>query len=108
MGYYRKFVHHFGLLSKPLTSLLKKHTIFIWTSVQDQTLKEALCSMPVLKLPEFFDSFDIETDACATEIGVVLTQDGHPISFINKALAPKSQGLSTYEKEYMAILMAMS
>jgi hypothetical protein len=55
-SYYRKFVRHFGVLSKPLTSLLKKHTIFIWTSVQDQAfqaLKEALCFVPVLKLPDF-------------------------------------------------------
>jgi hypothetical protein len=100
-SYYRKFVRHFGVLSKPLTSLLKKHTIFIWTSVQDQAfqaLKEALCFVPVLKLPDFSRSFAIETDACATGIGAVLTQDGHPIAFISKALGPKSQGLSTYEK----------
>ena len=55
----------------------------------------------------FSRSFAIETDACATGIGAVLTQDGHPIAFISKALGPKSQGLSTYEKN-MAILMALS
>jgi len=30
-GYYRRFVRHFSILSKPLTNLLKKHTLFIWT-----------------------------------------------------------------------------
>jgi hypothetical protein len=34
-------------------------------------------------------------------------QDGHPITFLIKALGPKSRGLSTYEKEYMVILLAM-
>jgi hypothetical protein len=31
-GYYRKFVKHFGIISKPLTNLLRKNTIFVWTS----------------------------------------------------------------------------
>ena len=34
-GYYRKFVRHFGLLAKPLTTLLHKHTVFQWTSIHD-------------------------------------------------------------------------
>jgi hypothetical protein len=34
-------------------------------------------------------------------------QDGHPIAFVSKALGPKLRGLSTYENEYVAILMAV-
>ena len=34
-------------------------------------------------------------------------QSGHPLAYISKPLGPKSAGLSTYEKEYMAILLAM-
>jgi hypothetical protein len=34
-------------------------------------------------------------------------QQGHPLAFISKALGPKSKGLSTYEKEYLAILIAV-
>jgi hypothetical protein len=30
-----------------------------------------------------------------------------PLAFPSKALGPKSRGLSTYEKEYMAILLAV-
>jgi hypothetical protein len=33
-------------------------------------------------------------------------QEGHPLAYLSKALGPKSRGLSTYEKEYMAILTA--
>lgn len=34
-GYYRKFVKHFGVISKPLTDLLKKGALFIWTQDHD-------------------------------------------------------------------------
>jgi len=107
-GYYRKFVRNFGVISKPLTDLLKKHTLFIWSSVHDSSfiaLKSALCNAPVLALPDFSKVFSIETDASGVGIGAVLMQDGHPLAFISKALGPKSKSLSTYEKEYLAILL---
>lgn len=44
-GYYRKFVRQFGLLSKPLTNLLKKGEQYVWTSSHQESfdaLKQAL------------------------------------------------------------------
>jgi hypothetical protein len=61
----------------------------------------------MLALPNFSKPFCIETDACGTGVGAVLLQEGHPLAYISKALGPKSQGLSTYEKEYLAIVMAV-
>ena len=46
-GYYRKFIHHFGILAKPLTDLLKKDQPFVWAqshATAFQLLKEALCT----------------------------------------------------------------
>jgi hypothetical protein len=40
-------------------------------------------------------------------ISAVLSQDGHPLAFLSKVLGPRSHGLSTYEKEYMAVLLAV-
>jgi transposase InsO family protein len=37
----------------------------------------------------------------------VLLQKGHPLAYLSKALGPRTQGLSTYEKEYLAILAAI-
>jgi hypothetical protein len=109
-GYYRKFVKHFGLISKPLTELLKKNSIFAWTSIHEEAfsvLKQSLVQAPVLALPDFNKQFQIEIDASDGGVGVVLMQNGHPLSFISKALGPRTRGLSTYEKEYMAILIAI-
>ncbi|WVZ49084.1 hypothetical protein U9M48_000465 [Paspalum notatum var. saurae] len=93
-GYYRKFVKHFGIISRPLFDLLKKHALFIWTNDHDvafQTLKQALCSAPVLTLPDFSKKFCLETDASGSGVGAVLLQEGHPIAFISKALSLKNQ-----------------
>ncbi|WVZ85511.1 hypothetical protein U9M48_032433 [Paspalum notatum var. saurae] len=109
-GYYRRFVKNFGLIRKPLTNLLKKGALFVWTEPQQSAfdaLKQALVSAPVLALPDFSKPFTIETDASEIGIGAVLQQAGHPIAFVSKALGIKNQKLSTYEKECLAILMAV-
>jgi hypothetical protein len=49
----------------------------------------------------------IETDACATGIGAVLMQQERPIAFLSKALGPKHQDVSIYEKEFLALIMAV-
>lgn len=109
-GYYRKFVRHFGVVSHPLTDLLKKNVVFVWTSEHQaafDALKLALTSAPVLALPDFSKTFVIEMDASEKGVGAVLMQDGHPLAFLSKSLGPRNQGLSTYEKECLAILLAV-
>ncbi|GKD89745.1 putative mitochondrial protein [Tanacetum coccineum] len=62
---------------------------------------------PVLALSDFQKTFVVETDASGIGINVVLQQKGHPIAYLSKTLAPKHQSLSTYEKEFLAMLMAL-
>ena len=62
---------------------------------------------PVLAIPDFSKTFTLETDACDHGLGAVLMQENHPVAYLSKPLCPKNQALSTYEKECMAILMAM-
>lgn len=95
-GYYRKFVQHYALLARPLTDLLKKGVCFVWTSAHDsafEALKAALISAPVLALPNFNKTFQLQTDASDRGVGDVLLQDGHPLAFISKALGPRTRGL---------------
>lgn len=108
-GYYRKFIKRYGQLSKPLTKLLKKDH-FWWngdTQLAFEKLKAAMTKAPVLAMHNFDLSFTIEVDACDTGIGAVMSQDEKPIDYLSKAIRGKHLGLSTYEKEFLTILMAV-
>ena len=62
---------------------------------------------PVPALPNFQESFTIETDACQDGIGAMLMQQGQPIAYLSKALGEKHKALSIYEKEFLALIMAV-
>lgn len=60
----------------------------------------------MLALPDFSKKFVVETDASATGVGAVLMHDFHPLTYLSKALGPRNLGLSAYEKECLALMMA--
>jgi hypothetical protein len=41
---------------------------------------------PMLALPNFDEPFVLETNACGTSIGAILSQNNHQIAYISKAL----------------------
>jgi hypothetical protein len=89
---------------------LKKSSVFRWTELENaafEALKHALISAPVLALPDFSLTFEIETGAFDRGIGAVLLQQKHPLAFLSKTLGPRTSMLSTYEKEALAILLAV-
>ncbi|GKC72679.1 ty3-gypsy retrotransposon protein [Tanacetum coccineum] len=110
-GYYRRFIMNFASVSRPLTQLLKKGG-YKWSD-EAQAAFETLKSAMVLALPDFTKPFEVETDASGVgigaKIGAVLqqNQNGHPIAYMSKTLSPKHQSLSTYEKEFLAVLLAL-
>lgn len=61
----------------------------------------------MLVLADFTQPFIIETAACAKGIGAVLMQGGKPLAYFSKALSLRHLGLSTYEKELMAVPSAV-
>ena len=64
-------------MSKPLSDLTKKDSIWTWGIEQQDTfkaLKRAFTTAPVLKIPNDEDSFKLSTDASSFATGAVLSQ----------------------------------
>ena len=99
--------HGYGTISKPLIGLLKKRG-FNWGQEADlafERLKKATSEVLVLGLPDFNKPFVVETNACDSGIGAVLSHKGRPLAFLSRALSSRHEGLSIYEKEFLAVLI---
>ncbi|XP_031482769.1 uncharacterized protein LOC116252561 [Nymphaea colorata] len=83
-----RFISGYESIASPLTHMLKKGP-FQWSDKLREAftqLKAALISAPVLTLPNFDKEFTIETDASDVGVGPVLSQEGHPVAYMSKAL----------------------
>jgi hypothetical protein len=70
-GFYRRFVKDFSTIAAPLNALTKKGVPFSWGTTQENAftmLKDKLTHAPLLQLPDFNKTFELECDA--TEIGL--------------------------------------
>ena len=114
-GFYRKFVKDFSKLALPLTELTHEKCVWKWGPVEQaafDALKAALCSAPVLLLPDPSLPFVLNTDACQYAIGATLQQDHgnglQPVAYRSKKLSPAERNYDTREKEFMALFDACS
>lgn len=101
-NYYRRFVPNFSDLITPLTDLTTKRQprMVKWTQKAEEaftSLKKALCSHPVLAVPDFNKEFVVQADALEVGLGAVLSQvqkgEEHPILYCSRKLLP-------HEKRY--------
>ncbi|KAL0331713.1 UNVERIFIED_CONTAM: hypothetical protein Sangu_1716800 [Sesamum angustifolium] len=70
-------------------------------------IEEVMNNALVLALLDF-STFVVEMYAYGKGIGAVLMQGDRPITYLTKDLIAKSLGLSTYEKEFMVLLLAVT
>ncbi|GJW56228.1 putative reverse transcriptase domain-containing protein, partial [Tanacetum coccineum] len=96
-GYYSRFIEGFSKIVKPMTKLTEKKVKFVWGDKQEavfQTLKQKLCSAPILARLEGSEDFVAYCDDSIKGLGDVLMQR-------DKVIAYASRQLKIHEKNYM-------
>ncbi|XP_052621730.1 uncharacterized protein LOC128127310 [Lactuca sativa] len=109
-SFYRRFVKHFSTLASPLTEIIKKNVGFKWGKEQEhafQQLKFHLTHAPLLSLPNFDKTFEIECDASGIGIGAVLMQEGKPLAYFSEKLSGATLNYPTYDKELYSLVRAL-
>ena len=66
---------------------------FGWATAQEEAftvLKDKLTHAPLLQLPDFNKTFELECDASGIGLGGVLLQDGKPVAYFSEKLSGPS------------------
>ena len=75
--FYRRFIQNFSSIAAPLTNYLQQKNL-VW-SIQVNgsfaALKKALTTTPILQVPDFEKTFELDTDASIHGIGGVHSQE---------------------------------
>ncbi|GJT30364.1 putative reverse transcriptase domain-containing protein [Tanacetum coccineum] len=109
-GYYRRFIEGFSKVAKPMTKLTQKKVAFEWGDKQEaafQTLKDKLCSAPILALPQGAENFIVYCDASHKGLGVVLMQNEKVIAYASRQLKIHEKNYTTHDLELGAVVFAL-
>ncbi|GJR10363.1 putative reverse transcriptase domain-containing protein [Tanacetum coccineum] len=108
-GYYRRFIEGFSLISKPLTKLTQKNKKYKWGKEEEafQTLKQKLCSAPILALPEGTKDFVVYCDASLKGYGAVSMQREKVIAYASRQLKVFKENYTTHDLELGAVVFAL-
>ncbi|GKB34367.1 putative reverse transcriptase domain-containing protein [Tanacetum coccineum] len=109
-GYYRRFIEGFSKIAKPMTKLTQKKVAFEWGDKQEaafQTLKNKLCSAPILALPQGAENFIVYCDASHKGLGAVLMQNEKVIAYASRQLKIHEKNYTTHDLELGAVVFAL-
>jgi hypothetical protein len=116
-GYYQYFIPSYLQVARPLLDLTKKMIPWHWGMDQEKaflTLKQLMCSAPVLMQPDFNKKFYLQMDASRYGMGAILLQEGdqdtltpalaqkqrpilHPIAYYSATFTPMEQNYDVYD-----------
>lgn len=107
VNFYRRFIPHFNELSHPISRLVKKNAVWNWTPECEKSflsLKDALCTAPVLEFPDFSTPFIVHTDASKIAIsGILSNSNGHPVAYASRPLKDSETRWDPIHLELLAI-----
>ncbi|CAI7838584.1 unnamed protein product [Closterium sp. NIES-53] len=113
VNHVRWFVPNMARLTAPLTDLLRKGVAFMWGEKKHaafSTLKNVICSPPVLRIADPHRPFEVVTNASNIAIGAVLLQDFgnglQPIAYESRKLHPPDKNYPMHDREMLAIVHA--
>ena len=104
-NYFGKLMQAYSKLVAPLTTMLRKDSVFTWgPEAQDafEGVKFSLTHAPVLALPDFNTHFTLQSDASGYGLGAVLLQDGRPIAYHSRKMSAAEFKYSGNNKELLA------
>ena len=107
--YLSKFLPHLSDITKPLRELTQKDTEWTWGPAQQnalETLKKAVSSTPVLRYYNLQEEVTLQCDASQSGLGAAMLQNGQPVAYASRALAPAETRYAQIEKELLAIVFA--
>ena len=114
-GYYRKFCPNFSTVTEPLTALLKKGELFVWSNACQKSFEKInsiLLSEPILMAPNFDKQFKLYVDASDIGMGTFLLQEDsvgvdHPVCYYSKKFDCHQRNYSTMEMEILALVLSL-
>ncbi|GJY37329.1 putative reverse transcriptase domain-containing protein [Tanacetum coccineum] len=100
----------FSKIAKRITKLTQKSVKFDWGEKEEaafQTLKQKLCSAPILALPEGSENFVVYCDASHKGLGFVLMQREKVKAYASRQLKIHEKNYTTYDLELGAVVFAL-
>lgn len=114
-AFYARFIPNYAQVTAPLNLLKRKDQPFIWSQDQEtafNTLREALSSPPILRMPDFSKEFTVHTDASRHSVAAVLSQtfEGnlHPVAYASRATNDHEKNYAAFELEALGVVFALN
>ena len=113
-GFYRRFIHDFSKISKPLYKLLGKDAKFERDAECQQwfeELKAYLTTAPIVRAPNWQLPFEVMCDASDLAVGEDLRQrvegKSYVVYYASKTLNEAQRNYTTTNKELLAVVYAL-
>ncbi|GKA84340.1 putative reverse transcriptase domain-containing protein [Tanacetum coccineum] len=109
-NYYQKIIKEFSGIAKSMTKLTQKGVKFGWGVKQEAAfllLKQRLCNVPILALPEGNKDFVVYCDASHGGLGVVLIQREKEISYASCQLEIHEKNYMTHDLELGSVVSCL-